>query len=106
MVHSFYGQYYLLLKTMDKTVDGADGKVNTQSVQSLTEFIKQKPQLKEQILEKIEGIVQKLVEKGMSRHSVVQAIIKDYVMSQTDIEKLKWLAETLKEKLPTLLASK
>ena len=46
---------------------------------SLKDFIKQKPQLKEPIMEKIEGIVQKLVEKGMSRHSIVQAIIKDYI---------------------------
>lgn len=54
----------------------------------------------------MEAIVQKLVEKGMSRHSIVQAIIRDYVVCQTDIEKLKWLAETMKEKLPSLLASK
>lgn len=27
-------------------------------------------------------------------------------MSQTDTEKIKWLAETMKEKLPSLLASK
>ena len=30
----------------------------------------------------------------------------DYVLCQDDIEKIKWLAETMKEKLPTLLASK
>lgn len=62
--------------------------------------------LKEKILDKIEGIIQKLVEKGMSRHSLVQAIIADYIFCQTDVEKIKWLAETMKEKLPTLLASK
>jgi hypothetical protein len=73
MVHSFYGQYYLLLKTSETT------SIENQA-QSLQQFIKLKPQLKEQILEKIENIVQKLVEKGMSRHSIVQAIIKDYVV--------------------------
>jgi len=50
--------------------------------------------------------VQKLVEKGMSRHSLVQAIIKDYILCQPDIQKIKWLAESMKEKLPSLLASK
>lgn len=42
----------------------------------------------------------------MSRHSIVQAIVADYVLSQTDIERLKWLAEATKEKLPSFLASK
>lgn len=64
MVQSFYGQYYLLLKTVDSSVE------NTQSL-SLKDFIEQKPQLKEEILSKIETIVQKLLEKGMSRHSIV-----------------------------------
>lgn len=58
------------------------------------------------MLTKIESIVQKLVEKGMARHSIVQAIVADYVVSQSDIEKVKWLAESMKEKLPTFLASK
>lgn len=62
--------------------------------------------LGERVLTKIESIVQKLVEKGMARHSIVQAIIADYVMSQKDVEKIKWLAEAMKEKLPSLLASK
>jgi len=72
MVYSFYGQYFLLLKTLDTSLSG--------SAQSLKNFVEQKPQLAEPILEKIEGIVQKLVEKGMSRHSIVQAIIKDYIV--------------------------
>lgn len=45
--------------------------------------------LGERVLTKIESIVQKLVEKGMARHSIVQAIIADYVMSQKDVEKIK-----------------
>jgi hypothetical protein len=72
----------------------------------LKQFLEQKPMLKDKILDKIEGIIQKLVEKGMSRHSLVQAIIADYIFCQADVEKIKWLAETMKEKLPTLLASK
>jgi len=46
----------------------------------LKQFLEEKPQLAEKVLEKIENIVQKLVEKGMSRHSIVQAIICDYVV--------------------------
>ena len=42
----------------------------------------------------------------MSRHSLVQAILADYVVSQTDTEKIKSLADDMKEKLPSLLASK
>ena len=52
---------------------------------SLKQFMEAKPQLAEQILDKIENIVQKLVEKGMSRHSIVQAIIHDYIICQKDI---------------------
>jgi len=74
MVHAFYGQYFILLKQMD---DDADKE---KVVSSLAQFCEKKPQLADQILEKIEGIVQKLVEKGMSRHSIVQAIIADYLL--------------------------
>jgi hypothetical protein len=51
-------------------------------------------------------VVSKLVEKGLSRHSIVQAIVLDYVQCQTDREKLRFLADSVKEKLPSLLASK
>ena len=79
MVYSFYGQYFLLLKTIDASIE----KENATS--SLKQFMEAKPQLAEQILDKIENIVQKLVEKGMSRHSIVQAIIHDYIICQKDI---------------------
>lgn len=98
MVYAFYGQYFLLLKQMDEEGDT--------TATSLIQFCAKKPQLADQILEKIESIVQKLVEKGMSRHSIVQAIICDYVMCQKDQQKIAWLAESMKEKLPSLLASK
>jgi hypothetical protein len=55
---------------------------------------------------KLEGVVQRLVEKGLTKHSIVQAILNDYVQNQPDKEKLKQLAEMIKEKLPALLASK
>jgi|TARA_B110000305_G_C18972434_1_gene417787 hypothetical protein len=32
--------------------------------------------------------------------------VADYVVSQSDVEKVKWLADSMKEKLPTFLASK
>lgn len=73
MVHAFYGQYFILLKTLDASVE--EGKT-----MSLKQFAELKPQLVEPLLEKVENIVQKLVEKGMSRHSLVQAIIKDYIV--------------------------
>jgi len=76
MVHAFYGQYFILLKQMDDVADKDISKVAS----SLAQFCEKKPQLADQILEKIEGIVQKLVEKGMSRHSIVQAIIADYLL--------------------------
>ena len=63
MVHSFYGQYYLLMKSTDQEIEDKP--------MSLKNFVEQKPQLKDRILGKIEEIVQKLVEKGMSRHSLV-----------------------------------
>lgn len=74
MVQSFYGQYYLLARSIENQAESTDNKL------SLKEFVALKPQVKDQILEKIEVIVQKLMEKGMSRHSIVQAITKDYVM--------------------------
>ena len=53
-------------------------------------------------------MVQKLIEKGNSRHSFVQAVLLDYVEAQAveDISKLKHLAELMKEKMPAILASK
>lgn len=103
MVYAFYGQYFILLKQME---EDADKDKATATASSLAQFCEKKPQLADQILEKIEGIVQKLVEKGMSRHSIVQAIIADYLLCQKDLLKVKWLAESMKENLPSLLASK
>lgn len=98
MVFAFYGRFFILFKDQLSQADNKN--------LSLKQFLEKKPQLRTQIMEKIEVIVQKLVEKGMSRHSIVQAIIYDYVMCQDDIEKIRWLGDTMKEKLPSLLASK
>jgi len=58
----------------------------------------------------MEPMVQKLVEKGNSRHSFVQAVLLDYVecqaIAEDGISKLKFLADLLKEKMPAILASK
>jgi len=103
MVYAFYGQYFLLIKEMDNALQSKD-KEGTHI--SLKDFIGQKPQLAENLMEKLENIVQKLVEKGLARHTLVQAIMYDYIQSLKDHDRLKWLADTMKEKLPTLLASK
>ena len=52
-------------------------------------------------------MVSKMVEKGNSRHSFVQAVLLDYVECQAtqDIQKVKYLADLLKEKMPAILAS-
>jgi hypothetical protein len=70
MVQAFYGQYFILFKAVDETGTEKMG---------LKEFLELKPTMAQQVLDKIEGIVQKLVEKGMSRHSLVQAIICEYI---------------------------
>jgi hypothetical protein len=97
MVFGLYGNYYLLLKEF----------VNTSKDQqcSLAEFIEKKPNLGPGLLEKLEPVVLKLVHKGLTRHSICQAIINDYIQCQPDKEKLLFLADLMKEKLPALLAS-
>ena len=57
------------------------------------------------LLDKIEQLVTKLVIKGHTRHTIVQAMLSDYVQCQKDQEKLNALAELTNEKLPALLAS-
>jgi len=46
---------------------------------NLRVFCDMKPQLAEGILDKLDGIVQKLMDKGLARLSIVQAIIADFV---------------------------
>lgn len=63
MVISLYGNYFLLLK--DFLNDPSNKNVTLKS------FLAQKPNLQQGILEKLEAMVNKLVEKGLTRHSIV-----------------------------------
>lgn len=66
MVFAFYGNYFLLLKDQSQTF-------------ALKDFLEEKPQLRETVLTKLEKVAVKLVEKGLTRHTIVQAILKDYI---------------------------
>ena len=57
-------------------------------------------------MHKIERIAVKFVEKGIQRHTLVQAILYDFFKVEKDVERVKNLADLLKEKVPSLLASK
>jgi hypothetical protein len=96
MIFGVYGNFSLVLKdllTKNKNI-------------SLKEFMEEKPQLSGGILEKLDPIVQKLIEKGQTRHTIVQAILLDYIECETSREKVHSIADTIKEKLSALLASK
>ena len=82
MVFAFYGNYFLLLKEVESgngptTVDPKTGKITPYQI-SLKEFLEKKPMLTETILHKLEKVSTKLVEKGLTRHTVVQAILYDF----------------------------
>lgn len=102
MVIGLYGNYFLLLKDF---INEENKKPNSAKLRLKT-FLELKPNLTQGIMDKLENVVQRLVEKGMIRHSIVQAILLDYISCQPDKEKLKLLAEMMKEKLPALLASR
>lgn len=71
MIISLYGNYFLLMKEFigGQSVDKAN----------LKSFLESKPNLTEGIMNKLEPVVNKLVEKGLTRHSIVQAILYDYI---------------------------
>ena len=71
----------------------------------MKEFLEKKPNLAESILHKLEKVTNKLIEKGLMRHTIVQAILCDYYQNATDIDRIKNVNEMLKETLPSLLAS-
>ena len=104
MVFSLYGNYSLVLEEVFPE-GHAYGDQNPLKV-----FMEKKPQIAANILTKMEPMGQKLVEKGNSRHSFVQAVLLDYVecqaVAEDGISKLKFLADLLKEKMPAILASK
>ena len=72
MVFSFYGNYFLLLKDVEST-----SATKGQNI-SLKEFLTKKPMRAETILHKLEKQATKLVEKGLIRHTIVQAILYDF----------------------------
>jgi hypothetical protein len=71
MVFSFYGNYFLLLKEVE------DDGINQKNI-TLKEFLEKKPQLSDQIMHKLEKVCQKVIEKGLTRHTIVQAILYDF----------------------------
>jgi hypothetical protein len=96
MIFGVYGNFTLILKEMqtkNKTI-------------SLKEFMDAKPQLANGILDRVEPVILKLIEKGQTRHTVVQAILADFVECEKSREKILNIADTVKEKLPALLASR
>lgn len=78
---------------------------NESNTTDLTKFFEEKPTLKEGILKKLEKTSQKFVEKGLTRHTIVQALLADFV-TNAELDKLQNLADISKETLPSFLASK
>jgi hypothetical protein len=91
LIHSFYGNFFLLLQE--------------NKAKSIRKLVKEKPSLKEAILNKLESLAHKFINKGLSRHTIVQAIIYDY-FSISDEEQQGELLGILLENFPSLLGSK
>lgn len=102
MVFSLYGNYSLVLEEVFP-----DGH-NHGTTNPLKVFMEKKPQIASTILHKLEPMAQKLIEKGNQRHTFVQAVLLDYVECQADqdIDKVKAVADLMKERMPAVLASK
>ena len=69
MVFGLYGNYTLVLREI----------LATNKSVTLKEFMELKPQLTTGLLDKIEQLVTKLVIKGHTRHTIVQAMLSDYI---------------------------
>jgi hypothetical protein len=91
LLHAFYGNFFLILQENE-------GK-------SIKALVKEKPALKEGILNKLENLSHKFIDKGLARHTLVQAIIYDYV-SIADMEQQTDILNMLIENFPALLSSK
>ena len=76
MIFSLYGNYSLVLDEVFPE-GHKHGSENPLKV-----FMKAKPQIAGNILTKLEPTVQKLIDKGNQRHSMVQAVLLDYVECQ------------------------
>lgn len=73
MVFSFYGNYFLLLKEVE-----ADSAIVGKTQISLKDFLQKKPNLSDTIMHKLEKQATKLIDKGLTRHTIVQAILADF----------------------------
>eukprot|EP00349_Pseudokeronopsis_sp_Brazil_P007329 CAMPEP_0202959726 /NCGR_PEP_ID=MMETSP1396-20130829/3899_1 /ASSEMBLY_ACC=CAM_ASM_000872 /TAXON_ID= /ORGANISM="Pseudokeronopsis sp., Strain Brazil" /LENGTH=159 /DNA_ID=CAMNT_0049678443 /DNA_START=607 /DNA_END=1086 /DNA_ORIENTATION=+ len=73
---------------------------------TLKYFIEKKPQLGATITQKLDRVVGKFLDKGLVRHSIIQAILFDYLETNQEFEKIKDLIDPLKEIIPALLATK
>ena len=91
LIHAFYGNFFLILQE--------------NQAKSIRSLVKEKPMLKESILSKLESLSHKLIDKGLVRHTIVQAILYDY-LSIADDEQQTELLNLLVENFPALLGSK
>jgi pumilio family protein 6 len=91
LIHSFYGNLFLILQENKS--------------KSIRKLIKEKPMLKDSVVEKLESLSHKFIEKGLIRHTIVQAILYDYFSISTDEQQLELLT-LLTENFPALLGSK
>lgn len=96
----------LTSKNADKKTEPVRDYTPKERTISLKQFMELKPQLCGGILEKIDPVIQKLLEKGQTRHTIVQAILADYIECETAKEKIESIADTIKSKLAALLASR
>lgn len=91
LVKGFYGKYFIILQENK-------GK-------SLRNILKEKPTLREEFWGKLEELVHKLIDKGLMRHTIVQAIIYDYIFICSE-EQQEEILNLLVDHFPSLLGSK
>ena len=91
LLHAFYGNLFLLLQE--------------NSAKSIKHLVKEKPALKDGVLDKLENLSNKLIDKGLTRHTIVQAILHDYISIASEEQQNEAL-NLLLETFPALLASK
>ncbi len=91
LLHAFYGNLFLILQENKKM--------------TIKALVKEKPIVKDEILNKLENLSHKLIDKGLTRHTIVQAIIYDFVSIASD-EQQNEILQMLLETFPALLSSK
>lgn len=90
MVHAFYGKFFIVMQQG--------------GYKSLKEMVENKPNLKTEILVHLESLIHKLIDKGLIRHQIVQAIIWDFFEVASTSQQNE-IANLLQEKFPALLLS-